>query len=307
MKDASRTLSNVVRALRLPFLPVSVLPFIFGLLLVHGEFSHLRFLLGLVVVAATHLSATVINDYGDSVSGADWQDTAYYGLFGGSKLIQQGVFPARLYLMVAAGLAVTAIAAAAALAALTKNFLCIALYGAVLVMAWGYTLRPLRLSHRGLGEIAVFLAYGPAPVIAGYFVAAADFPPPLVLLLSLPFGFFTAGVLLANEVPDAPGDAAAGKRTLVVRAGATNGYVLYAATTAGGLAAVLAGVLAGRLSALSLLTLAAVVPALCAVLILRRSSGEKAKLIASSRLAIAAQAIVSAVLILDAATGGAIT
>ncbi len=299
MGAASRAFRNAVRVLRLPFLPVSVLPFLFGSLLVHCGFSALRFALGLVAVAGTHLSATVMNDYADSVSGADWQDTTYYGLFGGSKLIQQGVFPARLYLTVAIGLAAAAIAAVVGLTVLTGNALCSVLYGAVLLMAWGYTVRPLRLSYRGLGELAVFLAYGPAPVVAGYFVLAAEFPPFPVLLLSLPFGFFTAGVLLANEVPDAPGDAAAGKRTLVVRAGAANGYALYAAAVVGGLTAVVVGVLAAYLTVWSLLALVAVVPATRAVSILKRHAGEKAKLVASSKLAIAAQALVSGVLIFD--------
>ena len=75
----------------LPFLSASVLPFVFGSLIIRDNFNLAGFLLGLVAVMSTHLSANLINDYADSKSGADWQDRSFYGLFGGSKLIQEKV------------------------------------------------------------------------------------------------------------------------------------------------------------------------------------------------------------------------
>jgi 1,4-dihydroxy-2-naphthoate octaprenyltransferase len=64
-------LKNIIRALRFPFLCASVLPFVFGSLIQKHNFNLSGFLLGLVAVMGTHLSANLINDYADSKSGVD--------------------------------------------------------------------------------------------------------------------------------------------------------------------------------------------------------------------------------------------
>jgi 1,4-dihydroxy-2-naphthoate octaprenyltransferase len=88
----------LIRALRLPFILASILPFIAGSLFARPHENGVGFLLGLITVGYTHLSANLINDYADSRSGADWKNRQYYGLFGGSKLIQEGVLDEGFYL-----------------------------------------------------------------------------------------------------------------------------------------------------------------------------------------------------------------
>jgi 1,4-dihydroxy-2-naphthoate octaprenyltransferase len=79
-----------------------------------------------------------------------------------------------------------------------------------------YTAPPLKLVHRGLGELCVALGFGPIMVLGAYYVqtGAYDLEP---LLASIPVGILIALILYLNEVPDRPADAAAGKRTLPVR------------------------------------------------------------------------------------------
>src|SRR5205085_8741759 len=79
-----------------------------------------------------------------------------------------------------------------------------------------YTAPPLRLVHRGLGELAVAAGFGPIMALGAYFAQAQqyDLEPALA---SLPVAILIALVLYVNEVPDRAGDAAAGKRTLPVR------------------------------------------------------------------------------------------
>lgn len=60
---AKTSLKNLIRALRLPFITASALPFIFGSLAAQNEFKLLNFALGLIAVIAAHLSANPINDY----------------------------------------------------------------------------------------------------------------------------------------------------------------------------------------------------------------------------------------------------
>lgn len=79
-----------------------------------------------------------------------------------------------------------------------------------------YTAPPFRLVHRGVGEIAVALGFGPIMLLGAYFVQAERFAFEAVYL-SLPVAILIALVLYVNEIPDRAGDGAAGKRTLPVR------------------------------------------------------------------------------------------
>lgn len=87
-----------------------------------------------------------------------------------------------------------------------------------IALAWAYHGSPVRLSYRGLGELAVVLVYG--PLIAGgtYLVQRGSWPA-YVTWSAVPLGLLIGAFLWINEFPDARADSAAGKRTLVVRIG----------------------------------------------------------------------------------------
>jgi 1,4-dihydroxy-2-naphthoate octaprenyltransferase len=93
-----------------------------------------------------------------------------------------------------------------------------------------YSARPFQLAGRGLGEIVIFVCFGPLVTfgtgyaIEGTFCAAHA-------LIGLPMGFLVANILWINEFPDIEADGGAGKRTLVVRLGSSRarwGYVALA-------------------------------------------------------------------------------
>lgn len=85
-------------------------------------------------------------------------------------------------------------------------------------LAFFYHAPPLKLSYRGWGEAAVFVAYGPL-ICAGTYLVMTRSLPTWVVLLGLPLGVLIAAFLWINEFPDYRADASAGKRTLVVRLG----------------------------------------------------------------------------------------
>ena len=287
----------LVRALRLPFLTASVLPLIYGSLLADTPRAWGRLLLGVLAAAATHLSANLINDYADSRSGADWHDPRFFGLFGGSKLIQEGVLTERFYLVLALVWAGVAAAAILALAWLQHSLL-LPLSGiGIVLLAWAYSVAPTQLAYRQLGELVIFLLFGPALVVGGYFIQTGRLFDPRPAVLSAPFGLLTAAILLANEIPDCADDARAGKRNLVSLVGVQHAYRLYAALNIVALLVLLLAVGAGYATWPALACLVLVVPVYQATHLMQRHYGSKDDLRRASARAILVQALAALILI----------
>jgi len=91
-----------------------------------------------------------------------------------------------------------------------------------------YTAGRYSLAALGLADLAVFVFFGPVAVAGTYYVQALACPPPVIAVGAGP-GLFSVGILLVNNVRDAPDDRASGKRTLVVRLGRRVGVLLYGA------------------------------------------------------------------------------
>jgi 1,4-dihydroxy-2-naphthoate octaprenyltransferase len=89
---------------------------------------------------------------------------------------------------------------------------------AMLVLAWEYSAPPLRLCASGAGELdTAIVVTGLVPWL-GFHLQAPDLTGAHMLVLALvPCALLQIAMLLAIEFPDAEGDAATGKRTLVVR------------------------------------------------------------------------------------------
>ncbi len=102
-----------------------------------------------------------------------------------------------------------------------------------------YHWAPLRLAYRGLGEAAVWLAYGPL-VVSGTYLVQRGRVALWVVGLSVVLGLLIADFLVVNEFPDANADARAGKRTLVVRLGRARAATLFAALAASAFAILVA-------------------------------------------------------------------
>jgi len=290
---------NLIRALRVSFLSASILPFVFGSLIDRRRFNPLTFILGISCAVCTHLSANLINDYADSKSGADWQDRNFYGFFGGSKLIQDNIFPEKFYFNLSLFFAVIAGLAALVLYVLIGDFRIIFFYLIIIFLGWSYSHGPLRLSYRRVGEIFIFLLFGPALVMGAYFIQTGLFPDVKSLLLSLPFGFLTTAILFANEIPDYDADMQANKFTWVSLTGRKNSYILYFFIVLGGFLAVVFNFVTKNLGAASLPALLLIVPALKAAHIIKNNYLDKQRLIESSRITISLEIYAGIILIIS--------
>ncbi len=113
-----------------------------------------------------------------------------------------------------------------------------------------YSVPPVQLSARGLGEAAVAVAFGTLPVAGAAWLQSGAVDAG-ALLVSAPVGLWVAAILLINEVPDVDADRATGKRTLVVRLGLDGTRRLYLVVHALALLAVGTTVVGGLLPVLS--------------------------------------------------------
>jgi 1,4-dihydroxy-2-naphthoate octaprenyltransferase len=206
-----------LRATRLPFLSATFVPVFLGIAIAayrHG-FSWWVALLTVVGGASIHLGINVFNDVFDTSSGADAANVNPTQFSGGSRVIHYGLVGMRSMALLATAFYVVGITIGVLLAALRGwDLLWIGVAGALIGVF--YTAPPLKLVHRGLGEIAVAVGFGPIMALGAYFVQARHYALE-PLLASLPVAILIALILYVNEIPDRPADAVAGKRTLPVR------------------------------------------------------------------------------------------
>ncbi len=293
------TLKTYIRALRLPFISASLLPFIFGSFIEKNGFLAIPFILGMAAVVFMHLGANLLNDYADSKSGADWHHKDFYGFFGGSKLIQQGVLSEKFYLRLSIVFFVISFLAVVALAFLLKSTVIFIYYFLILFLGFSYSHKPLSFSYRYLGEFMIFILFGPAIVQGAYFIQTKVFPTTEGFLLSLPFGLLTAAILISNEVPDYAQDKRSNKRNLVTLIGPKNSFIIYIFIVLLAFASIALNIIQGYLSIFCVFSFLFLIPAVKAASILKNHYENKTELLESSKLTIAIQGLVSLILTLD--------
>lgn len=81
-----------------------------------------------------------------------------------------------------------------------------------------YTGGPFPLGYNGLGDLCVFIFFGPVAVGGTYYVMAQSITTSAILAGISP-GLLSMAILVVNNIRDIRTDSAAGKRTLAVRLG----------------------------------------------------------------------------------------
>jgi 1,4-dihydroxy-2-naphthoate octaprenyltransferase len=190
--------------------------------------------LGQAVVTAFQLMTHYANDYFDY--DADLANATPTAWSGGSRVLSNGELPrhvARTAALVLAGLGLVAGLGVWRVAGGEVA----AIVAAIGVLAWVYSAPPLRLCGSGIGELDTVAGVTVLVPLLGFAIAAPHFTDAgvgvrLLAIAIVPPSLLQLAMLLAIEFPDAAGDRATGKRTLVVRLGARRAAWLYAAVTA---------------------------------------------------------------------------
>jgi len=181
-----------------------------------------RALLALVVAVALVVGVNYANDYSDGIRGTDDDRVGPVRLVGSKAAEATSVR--------AAAFACFAVAALAGLTlvSLSRQWWLIAVGVACVLGAWFYTGGRRPYGYAGLGEVAVFVFFGPVAVL-GTVVTQSGEPDALAVVASVAVGMLICAVLVANNLRDIEGDTTVGKRTLAVLLGERDTRRLYVA------------------------------------------------------------------------------
>ncbi len=173
-----------------------------------------RYLLGQALVTAVQLATQYANEYFDLE--ADRAATARTWLSGGSGVLPAGELDPRVALRASLTAAASAVMLGAVTVVVEPVVAAIAMVA--LLGGWHYSAPPARLVGSGWGEVVASLIVAVLTPLAGSLMTSGTAGVELAWLTAV---LFTAhlGMLVALHLPDVAGDAAAGKRTLVVRVG----------------------------------------------------------------------------------------
>ena len=213
-----------IAALRLQFYPMTWLAFTLGALLARGQkpLAVPAYLLGFLALFLLEAATVFLNDWFDFDS--DRRNLNAGPFTGGSRVLVDGRLD-RAAMKKGIGLSVLLSAAAVSgLLATAPAFATgdiVTLYALFAVLALGYTVPPLKLSHRGLGEFDVALTHSAGAILAGYLTQGGSVYASAPWLLALPLGLSILPSILLAGLPDRRADQAAGKHTLVVILGAS--------------------------------------------------------------------------------------
>ncbi len=177
-------------------------------------------ILALLGAICIQIGTNLANDYFDFKTGADTQER-----IGPVRVTQSGLLSPQSVMM---GFTLAFGLAAIIAAELTiRGGWPILILGIIsIICGILYTAGPRPLGYIGLGEIFVFIFFGPVAVAATYYVQTLEINPAIILAGFAP-GFLASAILVVNNLRDIGTDRNSGKNTIAVKFGASFVQGLY--------------------------------------------------------------------------------
>ena len=180
-----------------------------------------RLAMALVVALALQVGVNFANDYSDGVRGTDDERRV-----GPRRLVGSGIAAPGAVRRAATLAGLVAGGAGLALAAAAGWWL-LAVGAACLAAGWFYSGGRRPYGYRGWGEVGVFVFFGFVAATGSAYVQLEAITARSIWV-GVGCGCLSCALLVANNLRDITGDAAAGKFTLAVRLGAERARLLYA-------------------------------------------------------------------------------
>lgn len=198
-----------IQAARPKTLLVSIAPVIMSVAFasIYMKINWLPAIICLVFAVMAQVLSNFANDYSDGIKGADNQR------LGPQRMVASGLISPQKMLR---GIIVWGI--------ITFLLGCTLLYWGgwillpfgivILLCAFAYSAGPFPLSRHALGDVAVILFYGIAPVVLTFFIQTGIVNWQIIVV-GLAIGLVANNLLIVNNYRDAEQDAANGKKTTV--------------------------------------------------------------------------------------------
>ena len=209
-------------AIRPKTLPAAVGPVIVGAALAaaDGRFALLPALAALLGALLLQIGSNLANDYFDAIKGADTPDRIGPTRVTAAGLISHAAM--RVGMVIVFGLA----AVIGLYLIWVGGWPILAIGAASILAALAYTGGPKPFGYMGLGDLFVFLFFGPVALCGTYFEQAHRVTQEAILA-SLACGALITAILVVNNLRDIKSDRLAGKHTLAVRLGAEGTRIEY--------------------------------------------------------------------------------
>ncbi len=214
-----------------------------------GAFHPGYAVLAFVGLLLAHISANVLNDYFDYISGVDLA-TKRTPFSGGSGILPPGLLKPRhvfwfglvsFLLAVPIGIYFMVVRGWFLLPLLLVGAVCIFLYTPV-------------ITRLGWPEWAPGAGMGALPVLGAYFVQTTAYTIPAVIAC-IPSGILVHNLLLLNEFPDTEADKTAGRKTLPIIMGKMRAGIVYSFLTVIVYLWIIGAVIAGQMPIFCLIAL----------------------------------------------------
>lgn len=203
-------------------LPAAIAPVLVGMGAAVAEGPLRPVVIGAIVLAAVaiQVGTNFVNDWGDFQRGADGPERK-----GPRRAVSAGTVSPQT--MLRAGLGSFALAAFVGVFLVGVGGWPIVWIGGLSILSGiAYTAGPLPLAYIGLGDIFVFVFFGPVAVLGTEWLMI-DRVTLVGGVGSIAVGSLATAILVVNNIRDVTGDTEVGKRTLIVRKGVMWGRKFY--------------------------------------------------------------------------------
>ena len=212
-------------------LPQSMLPALTAVALSYGQssFSWIAAIASVLGVAFLHLGLNLLDDWFDYRSGSveARQKVSNEGFRGRMikypYLTSGEATPKQLLGAVACFLAAAAVMGVVVIA--IRGWIILGWVAAALVIGVSYSGGPLKLGFRGLGELVIFLMFGPL-MMTGVYYAITGTLDWKISWLSIAVGLLVTNIVYSHSVLDSIPDAKMGKKTMAHLMGSTKGQIV---------------------------------------------------------------------------------
>ncbi len=215
------------RAVRPFSFTVSVLPPVLGAVIAVSDnpglsLNWFHFVLTALGCVLGHAGANLLSDYYDYKKQVDRA-----GTFGSSGLLVEGVLrPVQVWRAAWATLAIAAVIGLYFILVLPNGTFLLYLVAIGAIFGIFYTAGPIAFKYRALGDIAVFVSFGPAMILGAYFVQTGRFSWTPVFY-ALPLGLLVDAILHGNNLRDISNDSRVDIKTFAMVLGEKYAKLMY--------------------------------------------------------------------------------